>query len=300
MDESLELRTSDGTCLRGKRNGPVDAPYSAVFCHGYAMDMRTWDRYLEAVPAITGDRACAIAYDHRGHGGSDPVRPGTATIEQLGDDLAELVAARASGRLLLVGHSVGGLALLAFAERHPATFRERVAGAMLLATPVLLRSESALTWPKAAGRVVQELEHVFGSLLVRQVRKRIDPAKTAAMRWWLYGEHADAQDVRLTADMVNGNWPDTIATFSPTLRAKDRTAALQVASGIPLLAAVGEADRLVSVSDAQVLERHSASAELLTVPGVGHMLPLEAFAKLLPRVASMINSDARARDLRGP
>ena len=39
-----------------------------------------------------------------------------------------------TGDVVLVGHSMGGMAIMAFAERHPETFADRVAGVALIAT----------------------------------------------------------------------------------------------------------------------------------------------------------------------
>src|SRR4051812_28768787 len=85
MDEVFPLE--DGVGLNVVRSGAPDAPVTVVLAHGYALDHRSWQR---VVPELAHDELQVVAYDHRGHGQSGPATPETASIEQLGDDLAEL------------------------------------------------------------------------------------------------------------------------------------------------------------------------------------------------------------------
>src|ERR1043166_4254606 len=70
-----------------------------------------------------GNNIRIISYDHRGHGDSGTAPMHTYRIDRLADDLAELlVALRVSGPVTLVGHSMGGMAALAYLGR-PASKR---------------------------------------------------------------------------------------------------------------------------------------------------------------------------------
>ncbi|WP_425458456.1 alpha/beta fold hydrolase, partial [Amycolatopsis rhizosphaerae] len=123
--------TGDGTALHVRATGPEDAPVTLVLAHAWTQDHTEWDPVLPLLPP----QARVLRYDHRGHGGSAPARPGTATVAQLADDLAELIAERVpSGRVVLAGHSMGGMTVMALAERHPELVRLRVAGVALIAT----------------------------------------------------------------------------------------------------------------------------------------------------------------------
>lgn len=72
--------------------------------------------------------------DLRGHGHSDPARPGTAIVAQLADDLAALLGAVVEGPVVLVGHSLGGMSIMALAQRHPELVAQRVVGAVFAST----------------------------------------------------------------------------------------------------------------------------------------------------------------------
>jgi pimeloyl-ACP methyl ester carboxylesterase len=99
------LRVSDG----GKGGTPV------VFAHGLASDLEVWRAQLEHLRASRR----VVAYDQRGHGGSEPARDGSYSIEALADDLDRVVSALGIDRFVLVGHSMAGEVITAYAERHP-------------------------------------------------------------------------------------------------------------------------------------------------------------------------------------
>ncbi|XVS67977.1 alpha/beta fold hydrolase [Actinosynnema sp. CA-299493] len=276
------LRLEDGTELNVARSGPPDAELTVVLAHGYALDHRSWHRVVAALPESAG----VIAYDHRGHGASSPADKETATIEQLGDDLGELIERLVpEGRVVVAGHSMGGMAAMAMAERRPRLYRQRVSGVVFVSTAATGLAETSLAWPKALGKLVRELERAFGPL-VRAVREKIEPAKTAGLRWWLFGDEPREEDVSLTADMVWAHWPETIALFRPAVDRYDREAALSVAGERPVIAVVGDEDRLVPESNAKALAA-AVGGESVVVEDAGHMLPLEAPAEVAARIMEL-------------
>lgn len=276
------LRLEDGTELNVARSGPPDAETTVVLAHGYALDHRSWHRVVAALPPSVQ----VIAYDHRGHGASSPADKESASIEQLGDDLGELVERLVpEGRVVIGGHSMGGMAAMAMAERRPRLYRQRVAGVVFVATAATGFAETSLAWPKAVGKLVRELERAFGPL-VRAVREKIEPAKTAGLRWWLFGDEPRREDVDLTADMVWAHWPDTVALFRPAVDRYDREAALTVAGERPVIAIVGDEDRLVPESNAKALAA-AVGGESVVVADAGHMLPLEAPAEVAAQLVAL-------------
>lgn len=265
------VRLEDGTELNVVRAGDPEAPVTVVLAHGYALDHRSWHKVVEQL----SPEFQVIAYDHRGHGKSGGATKETATIDQLGEDLGELIErAVPHGQVVIAGHSMGGMAALAMAERRPRLFRQRVLGNVFVSTAASGMSETTLAWPKSVGKLVRELERAFGPL-VRAVREKIEPAKTAGLRWWLFGDQPADDDVDLTADMVWGHWPETVALFRPAVDRYDREAGLTVAKEKAVVAVVGDEDRLVPESDAV---RFGGTSVVLA--DAGHMLPLERPAEL--------------------
>jgi len=104
------LRVSDG----GSGGVPV------VFHHGLGSDLEAWRGQLDHLRASRR----AIAFDARGHGESDAAPDGTYTIGALAEDLDRVVVALGLAKFWLVGHSMAGAVLSAYAGKHP----EKLAG----------------------------------------------------------------------------------------------------------------------------------------------------------------------------
>ena len=111
------------TISRG--TGPV-----VVFCHGVTLSSRVWAKQFASFPAA-GFRA--VAFDSRGHGESLAGDTGHS-LDNLADDLRTVLETLDLRDVILVGHSMGGMAVQAFAIRHPDVVDERVRGLVLLST----------------------------------------------------------------------------------------------------------------------------------------------------------------------
>lgn len=295
MAGSEELTLDDGTTLRLTRTGDPGAPLTVVLVHSYAQDRRIWHKIMAVLPEATERPIQVLAYDHRGHGESGPADEATATVERLGDDLAELLEKAAPGhKVVLVGHGMGGLVAMALTARHRELFADRVAGLVFLATAAGALAEASATLPHSVGRVVQDLEAILGSRILDHVRDRIGKAKTIGLRWLLLGDDPDPEDVTLVAEMISRHWPETVALFRPALDRYRRAAALEVARRTPVLAIVGEKDRLVPASHARVLASAVENGTAVVLSGLGHMLPLEGSAEIIPRIVGQVHAILRS------
>jgi pimeloyl-ACP methyl ester carboxylesterase len=101
---------------------PGPAAGAATLLHGICSTSGTWWRVGPALAAATGFEVDAL--DLPGHGDATP--PGEPlTLASLADDLARRIAPRPGGGLL-VGHSLGAVAALGLAARHPHLVRALV------------------------------------------------------------------------------------------------------------------------------------------------------------------------------
>jgi pimeloyl-ACP methyl ester carboxylesterase len=98
-----------------------------VFIHSFAGSTGHWTEQL----AHLRTNRRAVALDLRGHGQSDARASEDVTIEDLAGDVETVLDALQLERVALVGHSIGGLAAVAYAAEHP----DRVAGMLLVGTP---------------------------------------------------------------------------------------------------------------------------------------------------------------------
>ena len=144
MERTIDdLFVDDGGALDAHSGRPP-----VVFLHAAAGDTTHFSAQLAH---LRGTRR-ALALDFRGHGRSAPPRDGDYSIAALAADVARVADAMNLGRFVLVGHSMGGAAAVAYAGAHG----DRLAGLLLLdpasdgrALPAELRAGS---WPPCARR----------------------------------------------------------------------------------------------------------------------------------------------------
>jgi pimeloyl-ACP methyl ester carboxylesterase len=277
--------TSDGTALHVVDTGPWDAEVTTVLLHGWTLDHTSWDSVAAGLPGRV------LRYDHRGHGGSAPALPGTATIARCADDLAELVAARVpTGRLVLAGHSMGGMTIMALAEQHPSLL-DRVDGVVLVATSSGDLAGSTLGLPGPVGRAFVAGEKAVNRRIARlrraELLKRTDVARPG-LRWLLFGKRPSWRDVALTAAMVGRCHPVSMVGFRDSLDGHDRRAALAGLAGIRAVVLAGAEDRLTPLRHARVLADELPHAELVIHLGAGHMLPLERAEEVTAHITALL------------
>ncbi|MEU4740582.1 alpha/beta hydrolase [Actinosynnema sp. NPDC023658] len=277
--------TSDGTALHVVDTGPPDAGVTTVLLHGWTLDHTSWDAVASALPGRV------LRYDHRGHGRSAPAPVGTATIERCADDLAELLADRVpTGRIVLVGHSMGGMTVMALAEQHPSLL-DRVAGVVLVATSSGELAGSTLGLPGPLGRAFVAGEKALNRRIARlrraELLKRPGPA-LPGLRWMLFGKRPSWRDVTATAAMVGRCHPVSMVGFRGSLDEHDRRKALAVLADVPTVVLAGAEDRLTPLRHARVLADELPHAELVIHLGAGHMLPLERAREVTAHITALL------------
>ncbi len=111
------VRSADGTRVHTEVFGPEDG-YPIVLAHGITCAIRVWANQIND---LAGDYR-VIAYDHRGHGRSGvPPRRGNYGLDFLAADLDAVLAATLTPgeRAVIAGHSMGGMAIMSWAQRYP-------------------------------------------------------------------------------------------------------------------------------------------------------------------------------------
>jgi pimeloyl-ACP methyl ester carboxylesterase len=276
---SQTVRTDDGVDLHVELDGVPDAPLTVVFSHGFTARLVEWELQRDALRT----RARLVLWDHRGHGrsGWTPLR--RATIERTGQDLAQVLdATTPSGPVVLAGHSMGGMSILALARQRPELFGRRVVGAFLLATSAGgLAQAGVFGWYIRIARWLGLL-HVYLWLLqklaplLERFRRRGSRIGRWFTRRYLFGcDDADPAHVRLVQDLLEETPYPVAASFYATFLEHDETAALEVLRRIPVTVVAAECDRLTPAAHGRLMaEEIGDTAELVEVPGAGHSVNL--------------------------
>ena len=181
---AMVVRSDDGTRLHTEIFGPDDG-YPVVLSHGIACALRVWHNQIADLSA---DHR-VIAFDHRGHGRSEiPSRQGYS-LDHLADDLDAVLDAtlRAGERAVIVGHSMGGIAISAWSDRYRDAVPHRADAVALInaTTGDLLRQVRILQAPGVLAaihiRVAEEVIRAVGSREVPRAVSWAGPRFVASM-----------------------------------------------------------------------------------------------------------------------
>ncbi|MFI7279024.1 alpha/beta fold hydrolase [Micromonospora chersina] len=280
MPEHLEVRLPDGVRLHVAATGPVDAEVTAILLHGWTLDGRSWHRQLTDLRDRFGERVRVVTYDARGHGRSSCMALRTATLAQLGDDLATVVdQVVPSGRIVLVGHSMGGMTVMEYAHRHPEHFAGRTAGLVFVSTTAEGHTHTAYGLSPRITRLIRLAETTGAGVLARCGAWRPPHALLRALRpsirWMLFGDRCDPADIRLVTSAVAHASLRSIGGFRASIGAQHRLDTLAALGRLPAAALVGDRDRLTPPPCAESIAAALPTTELTVCPGAGHMLMME-------------------------
>lgn len=257
------------------------AEVTVVLVHGFALDRRCWHFQRQALAGLTGPNVRLVLYDQRGHGRSERASQRSCTIAQLGFDLQAVLRTLApEGPIVLVGHSMGGMTIMALAESEPALFTDRVVGVALLCTSAGEFAGAGLPGTLLSRR--NPLTRSVGALarlqprFVERVRKMINDVVWGVTRAYAYGDRTvERWLVDFVHEMISANGVDALINFVDTLNTHDRVAALPALSQCGTLVLTGGADRLIPPLHSEVIAAELPDATLIELPGVGHMAMLE-------------------------
>jgi pimeloyl-ACP methyl ester carboxylesterase len=292
------VTTEDGLALHVEHHGPHDATASLVLAHGYELDARLWARQVAAVLAARPD-VRVVTYDHRGHGRSALAPRGSATLPQLGRDLKAVVDSLPEGPVTVVGHSMGGMTVMAFAEQFPSYVGDRVAGVGLLGTSSGSLADVDFGLGPRMAAAAQQVVPRFNALSARREEAGRRRPPQPGMRWLLFGAKPQRGDVLRTLTSLAECPAATCEAFYWAFPEHDRTQALRHLAGVPVLVACGDRDRLTPIGHSRTIAGALPHADFVVYPGCGHMLMLERADDLNRRLLSLLSATApRTAELR--
>lgn len=274
-----EVAATGGSAVdRLLRRGDGTPPVTVVFVHGFCLNLDCWHFQRAAYRGLVR----AVYYDQRSHGRSGNSDRAHSTIDQLGRDLRSVIdAVVPDGPIVLVGHSMGGMSIIAFAEQFPELIGARVVGVGLISTTAGGLDTGRILLPMVPARLSGAFaKHAVRTLhrghrgvdLLRRSGRSVAMVATDRVS---FGDDVPKDYVEFMDQMLAATPFEVIAEFFPSFATLDKFDHVEVLGSIPTSVICGTADRLTSIGHSRKLQSRIAGSRLLECDGAGHMVTME-------------------------
>ena len=273
------------------------APVTVVFSHGYCLSQDSWHFQRAALRGVVR----TVHWDQRSHGrsgrGVAQTQDGVPVdIEQLGRDLKAVIdAAAPTGPLVLVGHSMGGMTVMALADQYPELIRDRVVAVALVGTSSGKLGEVNFGLPvagvNAVRRVLPGVLKALGQraeLVEKGRRATADLFAGIIKRYSFSSRDVDPAVARFAERMIEATPIDVVAEYYPAFADHDKTEALAHFADLPVLVLAGVGDLVTPSEHSEAIADLLPDAELVLVPDAGHLVMLEHPEVVTDRLADLL------------
>ncbi|MGW6404459.1 alpha/beta fold hydrolase [Streptomyces sp. NPDC055134] len=297
--EVEEVESEGGAAPRRRRlfGRKAPAPVTVVFSHGYCLNQDSWHFQRAALRGVVR----SVYWDQRSHGrsgrGVEQADGGRdVTIDQLGHDLKAVIdAAAPEGPLVLVGHSMGGMTVMAFADQFPEVVAERVVGVALVGTSSGRLGEVSYGLPvvgvNAVRRVLPGVLKILGQradLVERGRRATADLFAGVIKRYSFASRDVDPAVARFAERMIESTPIDVVAEFYPAFQEHEKSEAIERFAQLPVLVLAGDQDLVTPSEHSVAIAGLLPDAELVLVPDAGHLVMLEHPETVTDRLADLL------------
>lgn len=199
----------------------------------------------------------------------------------LAADLKSMIATAAPvGPVVLIGHSMGGMAILALAAADPGLFAERIAGLGLVCTGATYLRASELNRMlvirgNSVVRVITNVAARYPAVFERGRASSRDAVWLLTRSLGFARKDVSGAMVDYLDEMISGTPVEVIAEFTPALFSHDQSAAVPALAGIPTAIICGDKDRLTPIDRSQAIADVLPDAEFVIAEGSGHMAMME-------------------------
>ncbi len=282
----------------------AEPPVNLVFVHGYALDHNCWHFQRAGYRG----QIRSVFYDQRSHGRSARSAPSHATVDQLGRDLKRVLDDLTGDvPVVLVGHSMGGMTILALAAQHPELFGSKVRAVGLMATAAGGLDTGRILFPMlprgighgVVNRTVRMLYRGHRAVdALRGANRDIALVITDA---YSFGGEVPAGYLEFVFSMIAGTPFEVVADFYPSLAALDVSSACEIVSRVPTTIIAGTRDRVTPIELSRDLHALIAGSDLVECEQAGHMVLMECHElvhdeldKIIARAVDDVEADKTA------
>lgn len=274
--ERMIVTAPDGTQLAVHLSGPRDAP-RIVMVHGMSLAQEIWTpqrRLLEQTFRV-------VTVDLRGHGDSTDAVTGDYSASAIGSDVTAVLEAVGGPPAVVVGHSMGGMAVLAGLQDRPELIGEQVAGVVLINS-----AASAVVSGLGSGSVLAGIafvrERARSSLVGRIISGGLDEEGiprgndlvTVVTRMLGVGPGSRHEAVEQVSRLVLASRAQVAGALWRTAGSIDLVPAARLIS-VPSLVIAGARDRVLPAHHSRRLAETLPDVELRELEDVGHVAMLE-------------------------
>jgi pimeloyl-ACP methyl ester carboxylesterase len=286
-----ELKRSRRPEQQGRRPADVPGDLTLIFAHGYGLNMDCWHFERRDLAGI----GTMVFYDQRSHGRSGRSPKENVSIDQLGRDLYGILQKFApSGPVILIGHSMGGMSIMALAEQHPELFGDRVIGVGLCSTSAGGLDRVPIALPGRIGMMVRTLATPTVAALARipdvveRSRKAGTDISYLLTRKYSFGSEVPPAFTEFVNEMIAATPISVIAEFYPIFALHDKTGALEPLQKVECVVIGGDSDHLTPFEHSEEIVRHVPGAELVEVRDCGHLGLIEHHREFTAALLGMI------------
>lgn len=237
-----------------------DAARTIILLHGNSANAWWW----EPVARALSSQYRIVALDQRGHGDSEWVRPAVYAPSAYATDLARFIEADRTrhGAPIIVGHSMGGLSVLAFAARYHGLARAAIA------------IDSAIVSSRGRDRYMRRLKSLpvvnYPDLETAKARYRLMPNEGE-----IAPEILAAVAEKSLMRIEDGRW--TMKFDRDSFFGSDGLNVVEAlrAITIPTLLVRAEHSRIMTVEGLERAHEANPAARAVTIPGAHHHVLLE-------------------------
>lgn len=293
---TLRVSADDGTGIAVEVLGDNHPGPTIVFTHGWTFSSRSYH-----YQRMLAERYRLVLIDHRGHGESDPGPREHRSVDQIGRDLYAVLDATCADRdVVLVGHSMGGMTIMALAAQHPDLFGPKVKAVALLNTSAAPVQDNVFGLPRPiAAAFLKQWESSLALMVsdptqAEKARRSGTAPSRLISRWLNFGKRPDKRLVAFTEAMSAATPADVVGDFYLSLQEHDKMTALAALAHVPTLIIAGELDRLLPPKHARAIAAAVPHARLLELRGAGHCPMLEQPEEVNAALFELVGSIATA------
>jgi pimeloyl-ACP methyl ester carboxylesterase len=272
-----DVTTPDGVVLHTEVDPGSAHDPTLLYVHGYGLNLDCWHFQRLHFRGLLRQ----VFYDQRSHGRSSRSEAELCRIPQVAEDLYQVLEEVVGpGPVILIGHSMGGMAIMRLAQTRPELFGTQILGVALFCTSAgelayhsPIRAIPGRTFHRIAEPLMSGLNRI--PELVAQGRRAGSDLGFVVTRRLGFGSDVLPRYVDFASEMLAEIPLEVVADYFPAFRELDEYQALEIVSAVPTVVVGGEDDVITPIEHTARIIDLLSNAEAIKVENCGHLGMIE-------------------------